>query len=265
MKNTMFYILFAVLSLPLPSQQLDKPVGPEDLVDIKNAAEKTYAEQTATIDDTDRALRVLIGGNSHTPNGEGATAQVLVLRCVNDHDYYTKLAQIYVSAEQAAGKIIRDLEAHTNSATSTAEALQDLQRQLDTTLRREAELRASPDPSSAEYLEEQQQIEKKLQETIAVYRAIPASDDSAQADRLRALTVKFSLLGQDAEDLLKIAETKCIAERKVLTFLDRREEREKQIASWSELLPNPSTQDRPAMQPGGSPSSASIPQQKSIP
>jgi hypothetical protein len=158
--------------MPLPGQQLDRPVGPEDLVDIKTAAEKSYAAQTSTIDDTERALRILVGRNNHSANAEGATAQVLVLRCLNDHGFYTKLAQIYASAEQAAGKVVRDLEAHTNSAASIAQALQDLQRQLDATLRREAELRASPDPSSAEDLEEQQQIEKKLQETMAVYRAI---------------------------------------------------------------------------------------------
>ena len=256
--------MFAALSLPLPAQQLDKPVAPEDLVDIKIAAEKSYAAQTSTIDDTERALRVLVGG-SHSANAEGATAQVLVLRCVNDHDLYTKLEKVYVSAEQSADKIIHDLEAHANSAASTAQALQDLQGQLDATLRREAELRASPDPASAEDLEEQQQIEKKLLEAITVYRAIPGSDDSVQADRMRALKVKFSLLGQDAADLVKIAAIKCIAERKVLNFLDQRDQREKQIASWTELLPSASTQDRPAKQPGRRPSSASVKQQESIP
>jgi hypothetical protein len=246
MMNKMLWILFIALTPPLPAQQLDKPVGPEDLVDIKNNTEKNYATQTAAIDETDRALHALIVGDSHAPNAEGATAQVLVLRCVADHSYYATVARIYNSAQQGAAQIVRDLEARTSSAASTAQVIQELQRQLDATIRREAELRASNDESSAEDLKEQADIEKNLQETIAAYRAIPATDDSGQADRMRALQMKFSLLGQDAADLVKIAETKCIAERKILGYLNLREQREKQISSWSQLLPNPSTQDRPA-------------------
>jgi hypothetical protein len=262
MMNKMLWILFIALTLQLPAQQLDKPVGPEDLVDIKNTTEKIYATQTAAIDDTERALRTLIAGNSHSPDAEGATAQVLVLRCACDHNYYIKLAQIYTSAQQGAAQIIRDLEARTSSAASTAQVIQELERQLDATIRREAELRASNDESSGEDLKEQADIVRNLQETIAAYRAIPVADDAGQADRMRALQMKFSLLGQDATDLVKIAETKCIAERKILGYLDLREQREKQISSWSQLLPNPTTQDRPAKQHGHSPSSASAPQQE---
>jgi hypothetical protein len=220
------------------------------------------AWKTAAIDETDHGVRVLTADNSHSPNAEGANAMVIIMRCTADHTFRKKIAAIYTSAQQGAAQVVSDLEAHTNSASSAAQVIQELQRQLDATIRREAELRASNDETSAEDLKEQAEIERNLRESIAAYLAIPVADDAGQADRMRALQTKFSLLAQDAEDLVKIAETKCIAERKILGYLNLREQREKQIASWSELLPNPSTQDRPAKQPSRRPSSASVPPQE---
>lgn len=237
-------IVFLALSMPLPGQQLDKPVGSEDLVDQKTAAENSYAAETSRIDDTERALRTLVGRDIRSSSAEGSATQILILRCVSDHDYYMKLEQIYASAEQAADQIIRDLEAHTDTASSTARAIEVLQKQLDATLHREADLQANASSSNSDDLEEQKQIEKKLREAIGVYQSLPAPNNSEQANRMRAMKEKFSLLGQDAGDLVKIAETKCIAERQVLYYLDQRARREEQIQAWGQLLSNGEGQDQ---------------------
>jgi hypothetical protein len=258
----MLYILFFALSLPLPAQQLDKPVGPEDLADRKADAEKHYAAESAGIDDTERAMRVLVGPDTHSPNAEGAAAQILILRCVSDRGYFSGLAQIYAAANLAAGKIVSDLEARIDSAAAFAQAIQQLQRQLDATLRREAELQASADPAAAVDLDNQRQIEKNLRQAIKLYQSIPPAEYSTQAERMHALETNFAFLGQDANDQMKIAEDKCSALRQFLVYLAQQEKQVEQLKAWSQLLPNPSTPDRPTKQHGHSPFSASAPQQE---
>jgi hypothetical protein len=252
--------LLLAASIPLLGQQLDKPVGPEDLADAKTAVERSHAAETSQIDDTDRALRVLVGRDTHSSNAEGSLTQARMLRCLSDGDYYRRIGQIYSSAERAADQIIRELEARTNTAPSTAQALQELQQELDETLRREAELRAGATPSSSDELEEQVGLEKKLTETIDVYKSLHTSSNSEQADRMRAMKARFAVMGQNAADLAKIADSMCVAERQVLHCLNQQEQQDKQIQSWSQLLSDGANQDRAVRQIDKKPSPSTLQQ-----
>ena len=60
-------IVFLALSMPLSGQQLDKPVGSEDLVDQKSAAENSYAAETSRIDDPALIWSGKSGANSTSP------------------------------------------------------------------------------------------------------------------------------------------------------------------------------------------------------
>ncbi len=253
-------MLLLAVSIPLLGQQLDKPVGPEDLADQKTAVERSHAAEASQIDATDRALRVLVGRNTHSSNAEGSEAQVRMLACLSDGDFYRRMNQIYHSAEQAADEVIRELEARTNTSASTAQALQELQQELNETLRREAELRANSTPSSSDELEEQVGLEKKLTETIDVYKNLRTSTNSEQADRMRLMKDRFAVMGQNAADLAKIADSMCFAERQVLHCLSQKEQQDKQIESWSRLIPDGANQDRSVRQLDEKPSPSTLQQ-----